>query len=42
LLTLGDKHELTWDSMLMVGEAFRDQGKYKKSEKLDGPVLLQG
>jgi hypothetical protein len=31
---LGDKHELTWNSMLMVGIAFRDQGKYEKSKKL--------
>jgi hypothetical protein len=26
---LGDEHELTWDSVMMVGQAFRDQGKYK-------------
>lgn len=32
--TLGDEHELTWNSEIMVGQILVHQGKYQKAEKL--------
>ncbi|KAH8742291.1 hypothetical protein F5883DRAFT_656864 [Diaporthe sp. PMI_573] len=37
--TLGDEHELTLDSVSMVGKVFHEQGKYEKAEKLFVEVM---